>query len=64
MIGTVERRCEMVVVAVMAPAREVVIAESALRILVPLAAAAVGAKKAAVEALVAKYKAVLAGGAK
>lgn len=54
----------MVVVAVMAPAREVVIAESALRILVPLAAAAVGAKKAAVEALVAKYKAVLAGGAK
>jgi hypothetical protein len=50
----------MVAVAVMAPAREVVIAESALRILVPLAAAAVGAKKAAVLALIEKWRAVLA----
>jgi hypothetical protein len=49
--------------AVMEMPREVVVAESALRILVPLAAAAVGAKKIAVLALIEKWRAVLAGGA-
>lgn len=47
--------------AVMGVAREVVVAESALRILAPMAAAAVGVKKVALLALIEKYRALMAG---